>query len=52
MQGAYLPSFWAFIVPALGTMVAVPLWHGGLVNNMVAFVAAIAAGVYFSAPEM
>ena len=47
MQGSYLISFWAFIVPALGALVAVPLWHGGLVNNMVAFIAAIAACAYF-----
>ena len=47
MQGAYLISFWAFIGPALGALVAVPLWHGGLVNNMVAFIATMAACAYF-----
>jgi signal transduction histidine kinase/CheY-like chemotaxis protein len=47
MQGTYLISFWAFISPALGALVAVPLWHGGLVNGMVAFIATIAACAYF-----
>ena len=48
MQGAYLVSFWAFIVPVLGALVAVPLWYGGLVNNMLAFIATIAAIAYFA----
>lgn len=48
MQGAYLLSFWAFIGPVLGALAAVALWYGGLLNNTVAFIAAVAALVYFA----
>ena len=47
MQGAYMVSFWAFTVPVLGGLAVVSLWHGGLLNNAVAFIATIAMLAYF-----
>ena len=49
IQGAYLPSFWAFVGPALGTLVAVALWRGGLESNVVALIASAAALAYYTA---
>ena len=49
MQGSHLLSFWAFTGPALGALVAVPLWYGGFESNAVALIAAVAAFLYFAA---
>jgi hypothetical protein len=46
MQGAYLLSFCCFVGPALGTLLAIALWYGGLESNIVAFLAAAAALAY------
>jgi signal transduction histidine kinase len=47
-HGVYFPSYWAYIGPTMGALVAVSLWHGGLLGNTVALVAAFSAVIYFA----
>ena len=40
---SYLPSFWAVVGPSMGALIAVLLWHGNVVSNTVALLAAVAS---------
>jgi signal transduction histidine kinase len=44
---SYLPSFWAVVGPSMGALIAVLLWHGNIVSNTVALLAAVATLAYF-----
>ena len=44
---SYLPSFWAVVGPSMGALIAVLLWHGNVVSNTVALLAAVASIAYF-----
>lgn len=44
---SYLPSFWAVVGPSMGALIVVLLWHGNVVSNTVALLAAVASIAYF-----
>jgi len=44
---SYLPSFWVVVGPSMGALIAVLLWHGQVVSNTVALLAAVACIAYF-----
>lgn len=44
---SYLPSFWVVVGPSMGALIVVLLWHGNVVSNTVALLAAVATIAYF-----
>ncbi len=44
---SYLPSFWAVVGPSMGALIGILLWHGDVVSNTVALLAAVASLAYF-----
>jgi len=43
---SYLPSFWVVVGPSMGALIGVLLWHGDLISNTVALLAAVASMAY------
>ena len=43
---SYLPSFWVVVGPSMGALIGVLAWHGGVISNTVALLAAVASMAY------